>query len=145
MIAWLTRCFVLFWLVLSFVPFTLAAEPRDAELARLIKQLGHDDFDKREAASERLAEIGEPALDALRPATTSDEPEVRFRALQIVATIVADVDNRLYGPELCLTAHTGRVLSVCVSADGKRLLTCSDNDKTLRLWDADTGKKSNRL
>src|SRR5205814_7953599 len=47
---------------------------------------------------------------------------------------------RSYGPELCLTGHTEALRSVCVSPDGKRLLTSSD-DKTLRLWDAHTGKQ----
>jgi RNA polymerase sigma factor (sigma-70 family) len=57
-----------------------------------------------------------------------------------VSASEAAVDNKLGEKELVLTGHTGRVLCVCVSADGKRLLTCSDADKTLRLWDADTGK-----
>jgi WD40 repeat protein len=41
--------------------------------------------------------------------------------------------------QLCLTGHTSHVWSVSVSADGKRVLT-SSTDKTLRLWDADTGQ-----
>src|SRR5205823_4323707 len=41
--------------------------------------------------------------------------------------------------QLRLTGHKGQVWSVSVSADGKRLLT-SSSDKTLRLWDTDTGK-----
>src|SRR5205807_2553512 len=53
--------------------------------------------------------------------------------------------------ELYLTGHTvvsadGTVhkdgwYGVCVSADGKRLLTTGIHDSTLRLWDADTGKQ----
>ena len=131
---WIPRCFALLWLLLSFAPGVLAAEPREAALARLIKQLGHDDFDKREAATKRLAEIGEPALDALRQATTSDDAEVRMRAEQIATVIIAAIDNKLYGKELVLTGG-----SVSVSADGKRVLTC--DGKTLWLWDADTGKQ----
>src|SRR5205807_10061983 len=46
--------------------------------------------------------------------------------------IVAVIEARLY-PELLLTGG-----SVSVSADGKRLLT--NDGKTLRLWDAYTGK-----
>ena len=59
----------LFWfwiallvLVLLSVPLVVAAAPDDGEIARLVKQLGDDDFDKREAASKRLTETGEPAL-----------------------------------------------------------------------------------
>src|SRR5205807_10511606 len=94
-----------------------------------------DDFQKREAATNRLEEIGEPALDAVSKARTSSDPEVRCRARDIVAVIEA----RLY-PELVLTGHTGEVWRVCVSADGKRVLTSSE-DKTLRLWDTRTGQQ----
>ena len=38
------------------------AGPSPAEIARLTEQLGDDDFDTREAATERLKQIGEPAL-----------------------------------------------------------------------------------
>src|SRR5256885_151832 len=66
---------------------------------------------------------------------TSGDPEVRCRAEDIVAAI----DNKLH-PEHRLTGHTSEVCRVSVSADGKRLLT-SSTDKTLRLWDTDTGKE----
>ena len=57
MTAWLPRWFACLLLVLAFVPGRAAA-PDDKEIERLIKQLGHDDFDKREAATMRLKEIG---------------------------------------------------------------------------------------
>src|SRR5205085_10910774 len=37
--------------------------------------------------------------------------------------------------------HTDGWYRVCVSADGKRLLTRGIHDSTLRLWDTDTGKE----
>jgi WD40 repeat protein len=135
MTTWLPPGFALLLLVLPFVPVAAVA-PDDAEIARLVEQLGSDKFKEREAASTRLAEIGEPALDALDKAATSDDPEVRRRAADIVAVL----ENKLYGAELCLTGHTDGVRCVCVSGDGKRLLT-SSYDQTLRLWDADTGKQ----
>jgi formylglycine-generating enzyme required for sulfatase activity len=55
------------------------------EIARLIKQLGHDDFMEREAATKRLVGIGKRAFDALREARSSDDPEVRWRAAAIIA------------------------------------------------------------
>src|SRR5438067_1354287 len=125
---WLPRWLAFLLLVLPFVP---VVGGDDAEIARLVKQLGDDDFAKREAATKRLEEIGEPALDAVTKATTSSDPEVRRRAVDIVTV----VENKLY-PELLLTGHTSEVRCVCVSADGKRLLTGS-TDRTLRLWDAD--------
>ena len=129
----LPRWFALLVLVLPFVP-AVAVDPDDAEISRLVRQLGNDDFFKREEASKRLKEIGEPALDALDKATTSDDPEVRRRAEDGIDAI----ETKLYGPALCLTGHTAAVRCVCVSADGKRVLTGSA-DNTLRLWDADTG------
>src|SRR5437764_11760888 len=82
----------------------------DKEIDRLVKQLGDDDFKKREAATKRLTAIGEPALDALQKATTSDDPEVALRAKYIVAGI----ENKLW-PELILTGHKDAVWRVCVS------------------------------
>ena len=53
----------------------------NAKVDRLIKQLGNDDFAKREAASKELNALGEPALAALRKATASDtDPEIQRRA-----------------------------------------------------------------
>src|ERR1051326_1248914 len=129
---WLTRCSAGLLLVLPFVP-AVADDPDDKEIARLVKQLGSSDFRMRDEATKRLTEIGEPALDALGKATGT--LETRRRAEQIVAVI----ENKLW-PELLLTGHTKTVWRVCVSADGKRLLTCSDGEKTPRLWDAYTGK-----
>jgi uncharacterized protein (TIGR03067 family) len=75
-----------------------AAPGTEAEaeaIARLIKQLGDDAFARREAATGRLKEIGEPALEALRQAAASDsDPEIRARAERIVQAIAAVVTNR---------------------------------------------------
>src|ERR1043166_446196 len=131
MITWLTRYVASLFVALPFVP-AVADDPDDKDIARLVKQLGSSDFRLRDVATKRLEEIGEPALDALGKATGT--LEMRRRAEQIVAVI----EDKLW-PELLLT-HKG-VWSVSVSADGKRLLTCSQDDKTLRLWDAYTGKQ----
>ena len=133
MTTWLTRCFAGLLLVLPFVP-AVADDPDDKEIARLVKQLGSSDFRTRDIATKRLEEIGEPALDALGKATGT--LEMRRRAEQIVAVI----ENKLYR-EHRLTPHGNSIVwTVSVSADGKRLLT-SSTDKTLRLWDTDTGKE----
>ena len=61
-------------------------------VARLIRQLGHDDFAKREAASKELDAIGEPALDALRKASASDgDAEIRRRAERIVESVTGRI------------------------------------------------------
>src|SRR5947208_908164 len=121
-------------LVLPFVP-AVAVDPDDKDIERLVKQLGSDKFRQREEAAKRLTEIGEPALDPLQQAASRGDLELRRRAEAIIAAI----ENKIYGEQLRLTGHTGPVYSVCLSADGKRLLTNSE-DKTLRLWDTDTGK-----
>lgn len=62
-------------------------EPLADRIARLIKQLGHAEFAKREAANKELDAIGEPALDALRKATRDTDPEICRRAGKIVQSI----------------------------------------------------------
>src|SRR2546428_2390316 len=83
---WLTRCFAFLLLMLPFVP-AVADDPDDKEIARLVKQLGSSDFRTRDAATKRLQEIGEPALDALNKAATSKDLEMRRRAEQVIAVI----------------------------------------------------------
>src|SRR3954453_11493133 len=125
MTTWLPRLLVL-PLLLPLLAAAPPVGPSAAEVARLIEQLGDDDFDTREIATARLKLAGEPALDALHKALKSDDLEVRRRARRIVAA----VEGRLYVEQLRLTGHSGWVVRVCVSADGKRLLT-SGQDKTL--------------
>jgi WD40 repeat protein len=108
-----------------------------AEIDKLIKQLGSDDFDTREAATKRLSELGEAAWRPLRRAVAqSDDQEIRSRARQLVH----DLNRRLFGELRQLAGHTGQVDVVALSADGKRLLS-GGQDATLRLWDAETGKE----
>lgn len=95
MTTWLTRCFAGLLLVLPFVP-AVADDPDDKEIARLVKQLGSSDFRMRDAATKRLKELGEPAVDAVIRAMMTKDVEARRRAEQIVAVI----EDRLYGPEL---------------------------------------------
>ena len=63
-------------------------EGRTERIAGLIRQLGHDEFTKREAATKELEAIGEPALDVLRKAAASSEdPEIRRRAEWIIRAL----------------------------------------------------------
>jgi hypothetical protein len=64
--------------------------PKDLGKAiqRLIKQLGSDEFEERQAASSALGKVGKPALGALRKAAKgSDDAEVRHRAAKLVLAI----------------------------------------------------------
>jgi hypothetical protein len=73
------------------VSLALGAGPprRGGRIAELVKQLGDDEFVKREAASKALEGIGEPALPALRKAAGSADLEVRRRAGRAIGVIAA--------------------------------------------------------
>jgi len=61
--------------------------PTPAEIERLIRQLGNEEFSEREEASRRLKKIGPPAVPALRAAIKSKDAEVSRRATDIAAVI----------------------------------------------------------
>ena len=117
-----------------------ADPPKPADLERLVKQLGHDDFSKREEATKRLEELGEAALEAVRLARTSDDLEIRWRATEIARRI----ERRLFGEELALAGHTNGIVAVAVSPDSRYAAT-GGNDATVRLWDLKEGKELRRL
>lgn len=115
----------------------LASEKSTAEIDQLIKQLGSDDFDQREAASKALERIGPPALDALRKvAAGSADAEVRKRLVKVIEALLPPLDCR----ELRRFERPAEELyCVALSADGKRALS-GGIDGTVRLWDVATGK-----
>ena len=54
------------------------------QIDHLVRRLGSDNFSEREAASNALDAIGEPAWDALRRAQQNDDAEIRRRAAGIM-------------------------------------------------------------
>lgn len=60
----------------------------DALLKRLVRELGDDDFDRREAASAGLVKAGRKALGYLKPAAASTDLEVARRVSKCLETIV---------------------------------------------------------
>jgi hypothetical protein len=87
-----TRCLLLLLLglglgLLAGLP-TTAAEKADAEkIAQLIEQMGSKSFTQREKAMQALDQIGAPALEALRKAAKSSDPEISHRAAELVKKI----------------------------------------------------------
>ncbi len=70
--------------VLVATPGAAADKADNERIAKLVKQLGSEDFDEREKASKELGEIGPAALDALRAAMKDGEAEVKARAAILV-------------------------------------------------------------
>lgn len=63
------------------------------KIAALIQQLGHEEFDLREDASEQLEVIGVPALKALDAAQKSDDEEIKARAEKLVARLDESIEE----------------------------------------------------
>src|SRR5262245_34858558 len=58
------------------------------KIAALVRQLGSESFNEREAAGKALEAVGERALPALRLAVGSPDPEVRRRADDLIHAIL---------------------------------------------------------
>lgn len=83
--------------VLAAADVPMTGAHADAGLIeKLIRELGHERFSTREAASDRLARIGLPAFAALEEASRASDREVRFRAERILNLIRKnDLERRL--------------------------------------------------
>lgn len=69
------------------IPVQPVKDAAAEEIARLVRELGDEAFDVREAATKRLTEIGRPALPALKEAAAGSDAETSSRAARIVAAI----------------------------------------------------------
>jgi hypothetical protein len=94
---------------------------QDDRIAALIRQLGDEKFVVRQTASKELEAIGESALAALRKAAaSSDSPEIRRRAEQLVRAIEprhVKMNSVLVNPGLPLAESKYPVYSVHLAAD----------------------------
>ncbi|MEK7866147.1 MAG: hypothetical protein AAB434_05645 [Planctomycetota bacterium] len=73
--------------------FLTGAALAEDDLAALVRDLGSENYDTRDAATVRLTEIGEPARALLEAARSSVDAEVRLRAGRVLA--VLDVRRRV--------------------------------------------------
>ncbi len=118
----------------------LAVLPKN-EVAELIKLLGDESLDKREAAEKALAAIGEPAMELLaKAARENPEADVKTRAQALVRSIGKSMLLQLQRFE----GHNDEGPNqwperIVVTADGKQAISTSK--RFLRSWDLDSGKQ----
>jgi WD40 repeat protein len=126
-------CFIA---ALCLLPSAVYAAPDSGEIIKLIEQLGNDELAKRQEASKRLEEIGEPALEALHKATKeSADPDVRLRA----AVVARAIERGNSGEVRKFEGTRGWVYRVVLTPDGKQAVSCGGD--AIRVWDLATGKQ----
>jgi uncharacterized protein (TIGR03067 family) len=88
-------------------------------ILELVRQLGHEEFVQRERAGQQLLALGEEALSALRRAAASDtDPEIRWRAEQIVQSTLANMSAA--ATQRALAELQGKWTLVSSEAGGQR-------------------------
>jgi uncharacterized protein (TIGR03067 family) len=106
--------------VAGCMPDDPVKESEADRVARLVRQLGHSEFAKREQASKELDAIGEPALGALRKAAAADpDAEIRRRAERVIDAVQNRV--RAAATEKALRELQGTWLLVSYETDGNRI------------------------
>jgi outer membrane protein assembly factor BamB len=88
-------------------PVRSSAAPLAAEIASLVERLGASSFAQREAATQRLTQIGLPAKEALVAALRHSDAEVRLRARRCLNDILA-------------ADYARRIAAFADDADGRR-------------------------
>jgi RNA polymerase sigma factor (sigma-70 family) len=116
-------------------PTTAAA----ADIGQHIQKLGSARFAEREAATQALDRIGEPALDALyRAAAQGADLETRRRAERLIHLIERRWELR------CFTGHPDAVPKATLSRDGRLVLSAGRSEPSPRIWDLATGQELRR-
>jgi WD40 repeat protein len=121
---------------------------RIAETRALLSQLGHEEYAVREAAQQRLIEIGPGVLRYVPESATVGEPEHQFRLAELKRVL----SSRMLRDTAELTGHSARVLTVRFSPSGTLLASAGGgvssaetqqpsaesgaaHDFSIRMWD----------
>jgi Leucine-rich repeat (LRR) protein len=86
---------LLFCFLTFFVVDDLKASEKDGKIQDLVKDLSHDDHDRREAASAAFSKMGKAAIKPLKKVALEAELEAAFRALQVLAFYFYNEDKQL--------------------------------------------------
>ncbi|MBY0526185.1 MAG: ubiquinol-cytochrome-c reductase complex assembly factor 3 [Gemmataceae bacterium] len=130
--------------------FVASALPQGADKERidkLVSQLGSQVFTERMAATQELDAIGAPALEALKKAATSNEPEQRRRAEELVARIERRVEaQRLLAPTrvrlVCKDTPVADAVADLAKKSGVNVILTTPAQAKERRVTLDTGEAS---
>src|SRR5437870_50282 len=104
--------------------------PHAEKIDHLIRQLGSRKFADRAAAAKALAEIGEPALAALRRTAASG---VDLETCRRAEDLVRKIERRW--ELLCFKGHTDAIPGAVLSPNGQLVLSAGRSESSPRLWD----------
>lgn len=96
-------------------------------ISEMIKSLGDASFELREKAEKDLGLVGEPALEQLRKARKSEDPEIRRRTESLIKKIETESDNKkLIDPKKITMKHVDapvtEVIADLVKQSGYRIV-----------------------
>src|SRR5437588_425154 len=96
-------------------------EPAPDRVQQLVGRLGSANYRDREAATRELDALGPAALDALRRAAQTDDPETRRRAAELVGRIGERAAGaRLLTPTVVAFDYAGKPLADAVADLARR-------------------------
>lgn len=74
-------------ILFAFLPCAIGNDITQEGIAELVSKLGSNSFKERERATDELWVVGQPAIDELRKAARSEDPEVAFRASEVLEKV----------------------------------------------------------
>jgi hypothetical protein len=119
------------------VEFGLRIRPGTAKkIERAIADLGHEEFQRRRAASAELVALGAKAYPALLKAAKDKDPEVAKRAREVLEKLRAAVPEEQLESRTCDVVHTeDSRIAGRITAESLKVTTLAFGDQRLRLAD----------